>query len=78
MSLFHMPGLSVISRRPCLQPNSVAVPYCQQAPKNAELIGVNHAQLDGVDPGLFGSPALGVFPFGQREFLVPFVQNYVH
>ena len=50
-----------------------STPFCQQAPKNAELIGVNHAQLDGVDPGLFGSPALGVFPFGQREFLVPFV-----
>ncbi len=45
-----------------------STPFCQNAPKNAELQGVFHAQLDGVDPGLFGSPALGVFPFGQREF----------
>lgn len=44
-----------------------STPFCQNAPKNPELNGVFHAQLDGVNPGLFGSPALGVFPFGQRK-----------
>lgn len=44
-----------------------STPFCQKAPKNAELKGVVHAQLDGVNPGLFGSPALGIFPFGDRE-----------
>ena len=44
-----------------------STPFCQNAPKNPELQGVFHAQLDGVDPGLFGSPALGVFPFGQGK-----------
>ncbi|CAL1705184.1 unnamed protein product [Somion occarium] len=41
-----------------------STPFCQKAPKNAELKGVTRAQLDGVNPGLFGSPALGVFAFG--------------
>ncbi|KAI0072793.1 hypothetical protein K474DRAFT_1667417 [Panus rudis PR-1116 ss-1] len=41
-----------------------STPFCQKAPKNKELDGIVHAQLDGVDPGLFGSPALGIFPFG--------------
>lgn len=47
-----------------------STPFCQSAPKNPELKGVTHAQLDGVNPGLFGSPALGVFAFGDREFLL--------
>ncbi|THG98693.1 hypothetical protein EW026_g3543 [Hermanssonia centrifuga] len=42
-----------------------STPFCAQAPKNAELKGIAHAQLAGVNPGLFGSPALGIFPFGQ-------------
>ena len=44
-----------------------STPFCQSAPKNAELKSVVHKQLDGVNPGLFGSPALGVFAFGDRE-----------
>lgn len=38
--------------------------FCQKAPKNAELNGVVNAQLDGVDPGLFGSPSAGIIAFG--------------
>ncbi|OBZ68126.1 hypothetical protein A0H81_11739 [Grifola frondosa] len=41
-----------------------STPFCQNAPKNAELNGIAHAQLAGVNPGLFGSPALGIFAFG--------------
>lgn len=47
-----------------------STPFCAQAPKNAELKGIAHAQLAGVNPGLFGSPALGIFPFGQGMFKV--------
>ncbi|KAI0062317.1 hypothetical protein BV25DRAFT_1838487 [Artomyces pyxidatus] len=38
--------------------------FCEKAPKNAELKGVVNAQLSGVNPGLFGSPATGVVAFG--------------
>jgi len=39
--------------------------FCQKAPKNAELKGVANGQLDGVDPGLFGSPNAAIIPFGE-------------
>ncbi|EJF66081.1 hypothetical protein DICSQDRAFT_124135 [Dichomitus squalens LYAD-421 SS1] len=42
-----------------------STPFCQRAPKNAELRGLSHSQLDGVDPGLFGAPNVDIFPFGQ-------------
>jgi len=41
-----------------------STPYCERAPKNAELAGVVNAQLDGVNPGLFGSPKIAIVPFG--------------
>jgi len=41
-----------------------STPFCQKAPKNAELDGVFNGQLDGVNPGLFGSPNFPVVPFG--------------
>lgn len=44
-----------------------STPFCQEAPRNEELKGVVRRQLVGVNPGLFGSPALGVFAFGDRE-----------
>lgn len=53
-----------------------STPFCQKAPKNAELKGVVRAQLDGVNPGLFGSPALGVFAFGDREYSLPHTLSY--
>lgn len=40
--------------------------YCLQAPTNPELVGVANDQLDGVNPGLFGSPGLPMVPFGGR------------
>lgn len=42
--------------------------YCQRAPENPELIGIVNGQLEGVDPGLFGSPSVPIVPFGTREF----------
>ncbi|KAI0333498.1 hypothetical protein GY45DRAFT_1296863 [Cubamyces sp. BRFM 1775] len=42
-----------------------STPFCQKAPKNSELKGVAHAQLDGVDPGVFGAPNVALFAFGQ-------------
>jgi len=41
-----------------------STPFCQTAPKNSELDGIVNAQLDGVDPGLFGSPNTGIVAFG--------------
>jgi hypothetical protein len=38
--------------------------YCLETPVNSELIGVYNEQLDGCDPGLFGSPTSAMVPFG--------------
>ena len=47
-----------------------STPYCQRAPRNVELAGVVNAQLDGVNPGIFGGPTFGLVAFGDREFLL--------
>ncbi len=44
-----------------------STPFCQKAPRSAELKGLSHAQLKGVDPGLFGAPNIDIFSFGERE-----------
>ena len=44
-----------------------STPFCQRAPRNPELNGVVNGQLDGVDPGLFGSPNTAIVAFGARE-----------
>jgi len=41
-----------------------STPFCQTAPRNPELNGVVNGQLDGVDPGLFGSPSTTIVGFG--------------
>jgi hypothetical protein len=41
-----------------------STPFCERAPRNAELNGVVNAQLAGVDPGLFGSPSFPIVAFG--------------
>jgi hypothetical protein len=38
--------------------------YCNRAPRNPELKGIVNTQLDGVDPGLFGSPSVPMVAFG--------------
>jgi hypothetical protein len=45
-----------------------STPFCTRAPRNQELKGIVNAQLKGVNPGLFGSPKLGIFAFGAREY----------
>jgi hypothetical protein len=44
-----------------------STPYCQRAPRNAELQGLANAQLPGVNPGVFGGPSFGLVAFGDRE-----------
>jgi len=44
--------------------------FCQKAPRNAELKGVVNAQLQGVDPGLFGSPNTGIVAFARVSFFL--------
>lgn len=57
------------------QPNSVAVPYCQQAPKNSELNGLFQCQFQGANQQTFvgglavGAP--GTIPFGHTTPLSP-------
>ncbi|KIP12302.1 hypothetical protein PHLGIDRAFT_329677 [Phlebiopsis gigantea 11061_1 CR5-6] len=41
-----------------------STPYCQRAPRNAELQGIVNAQLPGVNPGIFGGPSVGLVAFG--------------
>jgi hypothetical protein len=60
---------------PVSQPNSVGVPYCQKAPRNAELNGLFQCQFQGADLTHFvggvnvGAP--GTIPFGQSSPLNP-------
>lgn len=44
-----------------------STPYCQKAPRNAELVGIVNDQLPGVNPGIFGGPSFGLVAFGDRE-----------
>ena len=45
-----------------------STPFCEKAPRNPELNGVVNGQLEGVDPGLFGSPNIAIVAFGAREY----------
>ena len=58
-----------------MQPNSLAVPYCEQAPKNAELNGLFQCQYVGANQNEFvGGLAVGVpgtIPFGHQAALNP-------
>ncbi|PPQ63283.1 hypothetical protein CVT24_006808 [Panaeolus cyanescens] len=38
--------------------------YCLRAPINPELVGVYNAQIEGCNPGVFGSSASALVPFG--------------
>jgi len=44
-----------------------STPYCQKAPRNAELQGVVNAQLAGVNPGIYGGPGFGLVAFGDAS-----------
>lgn len=65
----------IFAQQPRNTPNSVAVPYCQTAPKNSELNGLFQCQYQGADQKNFvgglalGSP--GTIPFGMTAALNP-------
>ncbi|KAM5544467.1 hypothetical protein V8D89_002127 [Ganoderma adspersum] len=65
----------IFAQQPRNTPNSVAVPYCQSAPKNAELDGLFQCQFQGADQQTFvGGLALGAagtIPFGLSAPLSP-------
>lgn len=44
-----------------------STPFCEKAPRNPELNGIVNGQLNGVDPGLFGSPNVDIIAFGACE-----------
>ncbi|KAH9975209.1 hypothetical protein BJV74DRAFT_798804 [Russula compacta] len=56
-------------------PNSLSIPYCQNAPRNAELNGLFQCQFQGVDPNNFVGGLKpgdkGTIPFGQANVLNP-------
>ncbi|OBZ69352.1 hypothetical protein A0H81_10788 [Grifola frondosa] len=41
-----------------------STPFCENAPRNQELVGIVNAQLQGVDFGIFGSVQFGLVAFG--------------
>jgi hypothetical protein len=57
------------------QPNSVAIPYCQKAPQNAELNGLFQCQFAGSNQKLFvGNIAVGgagTIPFSRKAPVNP-------
>ena len=65
----------IFNQQPRNSPNSVSVPYCQQAPRNKELDGLFQCQFDGVNPTVFvGNVAVGAagtIPFGRTSPVNP-------
>ncbi|KAH9857127.1 hypothetical protein C2E23DRAFT_856632 [Lenzites betulinus] len=51
-----------------------STPFCLRAPRNLELAGVVRPQLEGVNPGIYGSVSLGLFAFG-ADGTCPFGQT---
>ncbi|KAI0681839.1 hypothetical protein C8Q76DRAFT_637387 [Earliella scabrosa] len=65
----------IFAQQPRNTPNSLAVPYCQKAPKNSELKGLFQCQFEGASQKTFvGGLALGAagtIPFGHPQPLSP-------
>ncbi|PPQ90738.1 hypothetical protein CVT25_010126 [Psilocybe cyanescens] len=65
----------IFAQQPRNSPNSVAIPYCQTAPKNAELAGLFQCQFAGSNQKLFvGNVAVGgagTIPLGLSAPLNP-------
>jgi hypothetical protein len=65
----------VFAQQPRNSPNSVAIPYCQKAPRNPELNGLFQCQFAGVNQKLFvGNIAVGqpgTIPFGRSSPVSP-------
>jgi hypothetical protein len=65
----------LFAQQPRNSPNSVAIPYCQKAPRNPELKGLFQCQFAGVNQKLFvGNKAVGepgTIPFGTTNPVSP-------
>ncbi|EKM50303.1 uncharacterized protein PHACADRAFT_264919, partial [Phanerochaete carnosa HHB-10118-sp] len=65
----------IFAQQPRNSPTSQMVPYCQQAPKNAELTGAFQCQFSGTSATEFvGGVAVGgagTIPFGQTQAVNP-------
>ncbi|KAI0666896.1 hypothetical protein C8Q78DRAFT_983615 [Trametes maxima] len=65
----------IFAQQPRNTPNSVAVPYCQQAPKNEELNGLFQCQFQGANQQTFVGGLkvgdAGTIPFGHSAPLSP-------
>ncbi|KAI0644309.1 hypothetical protein C8Q79DRAFT_140415 [Trametes meyenii] len=65
----------IFAQQPRNTPNSVAVPYCQQAPKNTELNGLFQCQFQGANQQTFVGGLkvgdAGTIPFGHSAPLSP-------
>ena len=54
----------IFVQQPRNAPDSLQVPYCQKAPKNAELNGLFHCQFAGSDFTKFSGDQTGNLPLG--------------
>ncbi|KAF7972734.1 hypothetical protein HWV62_17082 [Athelia sp. TMB] len=65
----------IFAQQPRNSPNSLSVPYCQQAPKNAELNGLFQCQYQGSSSTAFVGGLkpgqAGTIPFGMTAILSP-------
>jgi len=65
----------IFTEQPRNSPDSLSIPYCQQAPRNAELNGLFQCQFQSVNPTVFvgnlqvGAP--GTIPFGLTSAVSP-------
>jgi hypothetical protein len=72
----------IFAQQPRNSPNSVAIPYCQQAPRNAELNGLFQCQFQGSNQNTFvNNVALGgagTIPFGRTDPVSPLGSCPIH
>lgn len=61
----------IFVQQPRNAPDSLQVPYCQQAPKNAELDGLFHCQFEGSKFPDFSGDQTGNVPLGLNEVNPP-------
>lgn len=65
----------IFVQQPRNTPDSLSVPYCQQAPRNAELQGLFQCQFQGANPTVFvgnvNVGGAGTIPFGLNTPLSP-------
>ncbi|KAF9054389.1 hypothetical protein BJ165DRAFT_1338404 [Panaeolus papilionaceus] len=72
----------IFAQQPRNSPNSVAIPYCQEAPRNSELNGLFQCQFAGSNQNTFvDNVALGgegTIPFGRTDPVSPLGSCPIH